>query len=87
MLDDVAKAKEEGLNAGDALSYASRYLVRSTQSIDRLRKFVVWNVVGVVKILKKRRKFLVKQCNFDLGRDPDIERDTWLRKQAFYSGS
>lgn len=57
-------------------------LVQILQDVDQLRKYAVWNAVGVVKILKKRRK----QTNFGL-EDISAERAGWLARQTFFSGS
>lgn len=57
-------------------------LCEMLKQVDRLRKYAVWNAVGVVKILKKRRK----QTNFGL-EDTCSERAGWLSRQSFFSGS
>mmetsp|Transcript_75568 Transcript_75568/g.179554 ORF Transcript_75568/g.179554 Transcript_75568/m.179554 type:complete len:669 (+) Transcript_75568:52-2058(+) len=57
-------------------------LVGLLQEVDVLRKYAVWNAVGVVKILKKRRK----QTSFGL-EDVGAERAGWLSRQSFFSGS
>mmetsp|Transcript_33301 Transcript_33301/g.75909 ORF Transcript_33301/g.75909 Transcript_33301/m.75909 type:complete len:645 (-) Transcript_33301:63-1997(-) len=57
-------------------------LINLLKEVDVLRKYAVWNAVGVVKILKKRRK----QTGLGLG-DVGAERAGWLSRQRFFSGS
>lgn len=68
---------------GTALQWPEAFgqLCEMLKEVDRLRKYAVWNAVGVVKILKKRRK----QTNFGL-EDVCSERAGWLSRQSFFSG-
>ncbi|EER01226.1 hypothetical protein Pmar_PMAR001884 [Perkinsus marinus ATCC 50983] len=63
----------------------------SEGSLDELRKFAVWNAVGVVKILKKRNKLRATsdpQGDLqDSSIDMDEERSRWLRRQKFFTGT
>jgi len=61
-----------------------RQVMRIADQVEVLRRFAVWNAVGVVKILKKRAKLAIALS----GSAPaDFSSESWLSKQLFYSGS
>lgn len=75
-------ASKDSSSAAATRADALRRLVDILQEVDQLRKYAVWNAVGVVKILKKRRK----QTSFGI-EDAAAERAGWLSRQTFFSGS
>mmetsp|Transcript_32656 Transcript_32656/g.74344 ORF Transcript_32656/g.74344 Transcript_32656/m.74344 type:complete len:676 (-) Transcript_32656:85-2112(-) len=87
-LSEELQACESLTTGGDATAMAAqrpeafKRLVAILGEVDQLRKYAVWNAVGVVKILKKRRK----QTHFGL-EDTAAERAAWLSRQSFFSGS
>ncbi|CAJ1407810.1 unnamed protein product [Effrenium voratum] len=87
MSEELQKPQQErvkGAAGGSAVAPrdALRHLVDILQEVDQLRKYAVWNAVGLVKILKKRRK----QTSFGI-EDSAAERVGWLSRQNFFSGS
>lgn len=80
---DVAAGSGDAA-AGTSLQWPDAFaqLCEMLQEVDRLRKYAVWNALGVVKILKKRRK----QTSFGL-EDVCSERAGWLSRQSFFGGS
>lgn len=79
---DSGRSCPAGGSATATRADALRQLVDILQEMDQLRKYAVWNAVGVVKILKKRRK----QTSFGI-EDSAAERAGWLSRQSFFSGS
>lgn len=78
--DQLQAGNAEGFLA--TLKTGAQRLAEVLEQVDQLRKYAVWNAVGVVKILKKRRK----QTGFGI-EDSAAERAGWLSRQTFFSGS
>mmetsp|Transcript_86587 Transcript_86587/g.149845 ORF Transcript_86587/g.149845 Transcript_86587/m.149845 type:complete len:600 (+) Transcript_86587:88-1887(+) len=82
--EPVVVGRSADAAAGVSLQWPEAFaqLCDMLKEVDRLRKYAVWNALGVVKILKKRRK----QTSFGL-EDVCSERAGWLSRQSFFSGS
>jgi hypothetical protein len=78
-----------------SVSSRLREIMHIADEVEVLRRFAVWNAVGVVKILKKRTKALAGPSPPGLGGTssssdfppPSCPTETWLSKQLFFSGS
>ncbi|KAF4735167.1 hypothetical protein FOZ63_029229 [Perkinsus olseni] len=87
--DEITVLSSEGPQE-ESSSDRLRQLMSLSRSVDELRKFAVWNAVGVVKILKKRNKLRAAMDGQNGARDPvdmDEERARWLRRQKFFTGT
>ncbi|KAF4653522.1 hypothetical protein FOZ61_008930 [Perkinsus olseni] len=87
--DKITALSSEGPQE-ESSSDRLRQLMSLSRSVDELRKFAVWNAVGVVKILKKRNKLRAAMDGQNGARDPvdmDEERARWLRRQKFFTGT
>ncbi|KAF4672555.1 hypothetical protein FOL47_000390 [Perkinsus chesapeaki] len=90
--DQITVLSSEGSTESSA-SDRLRALMGLSRAVDELRKFAVWNAVGVVKILKKRNKLqskLMEKNGPGELKDPtqvDEERARWLRRQTFFTGT
>lgn len=76
---DAVAAATGGMGSAEGLMR----FVQVLRETDELRKFAVWNAMAVVKILKKRRK----QAQNFASEDAFGERQSWLSRQTFFSGS
>ena len=66
----------------DQIGNIIQQLVDVIYEVDQLRKYAIWNAIGVVKILKKRRKL----TKFGL-EDMSGERAGWLLRHKFFGGT
>ena len=78
---------------GTSVSARLRETMQVADEVEVLRRFAVWNAVGIVKILKKRTKALAGPSPPGLGTNtnspppPNCPTEPWLNKQLFFSGS
>ncbi len=57
-------------------------VMRMADQVETLRRFAVWNAVGVVKIIKKHSKLSGLISPYS-----SLTTESWLSKQLFFSGS
>mmetsp|Transcript_119054 Transcript_119054/g.273006 ORF Transcript_119054/g.273006 Transcript_119054/m.273006 type:complete len:524 (+) Transcript_119054:40-1611(+) len=80
-LQEIGEAVEGATAGGDTWRGCMERAVQASREIDQLRHYAVWNAVGVVKILKKRRKNVPELREADPG-----ESAAWLHQEVFFSG-
>jgi hypothetical protein len=93
--ETLVHASQYAPAASSSISSRLREIMHVADKVEVLRRFAVWNAVGVVKILKKRTKALAGPSPPGLGDSgpvaleapPTCPTETWLSKQLFFSGS